>query len=177
MKNRILFAFIGGVIFFIWSFISWAAAPWHQNSMAHTDHQDDFLAYFAEKGLEPGMYILGMPEDRGEEGRAEFKERYEGKPYASLNYLENNTDSMGDNFVRGFLSGTIVLNLLYFVFAAQKDAKLLDRVLFVVAIGFAGMVVFPYQNHIWFPRPDMWGYLLDALVPWALVGVVAHKLA
>ena len=43
-----------------------------------------------------------------------------------------------------------------------------------VAVGMVGFMFFPYSNFIWFKNPDIFAHMVDALVPFALVGLLGH---
>ena len=32
---------------------------------------------------------------------------------------------------------------------------------------------FPYSNFIWFKNPDVWAHMIDATVPFAVLGLIA----
>ena len=65
MKNHILFSFLGAIILFIWSFLSWAAINLHQDEQTYTPLEKDVLSAITETGLEPGMYALGQGDPTG----------------------------------------------------------------------------------------------------------------
>jgi len=87
MKKSLLFALIGGIILFVWQFISFAMPNFHKTAMEYTPSQDEVLAAIKESGLKEGMYMLGQPDPEltNEEYNAAM-EKYEGKPWAILNY-------------------------------------------------------------------------------------------
>jgi hypothetical protein len=178
MKKALLFMLIGAIIIFVWEFISFAMPNFHKAGMEYTPLQDEVLAAIEKSGLEEGMYMLGQPDP--ELTREEYNsamEKYEGKPWAVLNYQMNNTSAMALNMIRGFIIYLIIAFLFFWIIRQQKDGTLLKRVLLGVAIGFIAFLLIPYTGFIWFKEPDIWAYLLDAVVPWALLGFVGHKLA
>ena len=178
MKKTLLFTLIGGVIIFAWGFISFAMPNFHKAGVEHTPLQDELLAAIEKSGLEEGMYYLGQPEwGLDKEEYDEAMEKYEGKPWAILNYQEENNSSMAMNMVRGFIIDLIVALLFFWIIRQQKNGTLLKRVFLGVAIGLIGFLAIPYTGYIWFREPDIWAYMLDGVVPWALLGVVGHKLA
>lgn len=50
----------------------------------------------------------------------------------------------------------------------------MKRTLFAIAIGFSGFIFYPYSNFIWFKNPDIVAHMIDAIVPFALVGLLNH---
>lgn len=178
MKNKILFTVSGGLLLFIWQFLSFAFPNFHKEAMRYTPLQDTLLAAIERSGLGPGRYILGMPDPALERDRekmeAEFKAKYEGKPWAVLHYAHNNTMEMGMNMVRGVLVCMIAAWLLFLILAALRTDSLAARMGVSVAIGLIGFLFIPYSDYIWFKEPGIWAYLLDGIVPWALLGALAH---
>lgn len=176
MKKQLYFALVAGLVLFIWQFLSFAALGLHESSMAYTDKQDELLEAIDATGLETGMYYLGRAETASEEDMNMFQEKYEGKRFARLNLMEDNTQDMQVNLIRGFLVCIVLMFLMYYVYAQQKDASLMQRIRCSIIIGLAIFFMVPYTNFIWFPQPDIYAHLIDAIVPWTLVGFVAHKM-
>lgn len=178
MKNKILFSLAGGILLFVWQFLSFAFPNFHKEGMQYTPLQDTLLAAIGRTGLQPGKYILGMPDPALENDRqkmeAEFKARYEGKPWAVLHYAHNNTMAMGANMVRSFLVSCITAWLLFLILGALQVSSILARVAISINVGLIGFLFGPYANYIWFKEPGIWAFLLDGTVPWAFLGLLAH---
>ncbi len=178
MKKAILFALLGGVILFAWQFLSWAMPNFHKRAQQYTPVQDEVLQAIQNSGLKEGMYVLGQPDPKLP--RAEFDaamEKYAGKPWGVLNYHEKNNSGMAMNMIRGFIMMVLVSLLFFWLVRQQKDPTLLKRVLLGLAIGGIGFMFIPYAYFIWFKAPDIWAYMLDGIVPWAIVGWLGHKMA
>lgn len=178
MKKLLLFSLVGGVILFVWQFLSFAMPNLHKSSMEYTPVQDEVLAALESSGLQEGMYMLGQPDPAltGEEAKKAM-DKYEGKPWAILNYQAQNTDKMVMNMIRGFIICMIISGFFFWVIRQQKDPVLTKRLLTGLAIGLIGFFFFPYTGFIWFREPDIWAYLADGIVPWAILGWVGHKMA
>ena len=43
-----------------------------------------------------------------------------------------------------------------------------------MAVGFVGFMFYPYSTFIWFKNPDIVAHMIDAVVPFALVGALNH---
>lgn len=176
MKKALLFALIGGVLIFVWQFISFAIPNFHKAGMEFTPLQDEILAALEQSGLREGMYMLGQPDPElsGEEYKSAM-EKYEGKPWAILNFQEKNTTAMAMNMIRGFIIAILISLIFFWLMKQQKDPTVWKRILLGVSIGFIGFLFVPYTNFIWFQEPDIWAYLLDGLAPWALLGWIGHQ--
>jgi len=178
MKRKLLFALIGAVIIFVWQFISFAMPNLHKSSMSYTPEQDEILQKIDELGLEEGMYYLGQPDPSlSREEQKEAMKAYKGKPWAVINYQEEMSMSMAMSMIRGFLVAFVISFLLFWMFLQQKDPSLMNRIYLALAIGVISFLFIPYTSFIWFKEPDIWAYLADGIVPWAILGFIGHKLA
>lgn len=173
-----MFSLVGGLILFIWQFLSFAMPNLHKSAMEYTPVQDEVLAAIASSGLKEGMYMLGQPDPSLSGAESEkAMEKYEGKPWAILNYQAENKDKMVMNMIRGFIICLIISAMFFWVISQQKDPSLKKSILTGLAIGLIGFFFVPYTGFIWFKAPDIWAYLADGIVPWAILGWVGHKMA
>lgn len=178
MKKSLLFALIGGVIIFVWQFISFAIPNFHKAGMEYSPVQDEVLAAIEKSGMKEGMYMLGQPSpDLPKEDYDAAMKTYEGKPWGILNYQLDSSMSMALNMFRGFIIALIVALIFFWILRQQKNPTLMKRVLLGIGIGFMSFLFVPYTNFIWFKEPDIWAYMLDGVVPWAILGFVGHKMA
>lgn len=179
MKNRFLFAVLGGLILFIWQFLAFAFPAFHMSSMEYTPLQDELLAALESSGLESGMYVLGQPAPELVEDAAAmeaWQEAHEGGSHARINFRRNHSYAgMGMNMLRGFVVCILIAVLLHVVLR-KMDGGLKERMLTSVGVGVMGFLFIPYTNYIWFADPDIWAHALDAIVPWALLGWLSSGL-
>ncbi len=178
MKQKILFSVIGGLILFIWQFLSFAMPNFHQSSMTYTPQQEEILNYLDEIGMEKGMYALGQPDPSlSQEEQQKQMENFAGKPWAVINYHETMEMDMVMPMVRGIIITIITAFLLFWLFTQQKNPTLLNRILLSLAVGIISFLYFPYSNFIWYKEPDIWAYFADGIVPWLILGFIGHKMA
>lgn len=179
MKPLILPSLIGGIVLFVWQFLSYAGMNLHGNAQTYTPLQDDILAHLAELNLEEGMYALGSPspEERADYNGplgAAYVDQHAGKPHGVLNYQHSLDLSMGSNLFRSFCINLLTaLAMLWLL--GQMSLTLQARLLASLAIGLVGFMLFPYSNFIWYKNPDIWAHLLDAVVPFAFLGWLSHR--
>jgi len=167
MKKLIIGALVGGLILFIWQFISWNFL--HNSQIQHATNQDEILEMLEGK-LEPGQYMLprmpeGMPMEEGEK----YVEPYLGKRWMQISYHDKLEMSMGMNMLRGFVIDFVSVFLLCWVLGRFREIDVKSAVMSSVAVGLIGYFTISYLNSIWFETnsiPD----LIDAIVPWALTG-------
>ena len=179
MKNHILFTLIGGVILFIWSFISWAGINFHIDEQCYTPLESELLSVIAETGIEPGMYALGQGDaSKGQEAQwAEWEADFEGKPWAVLNYIEKSEMTMGMNLFHGFSMNLLVAAILFLILNQIKALNYRQAIIICVSIGFIAFMMEYYNGYIWFKSPGIYAHLLDAVVPWTLLGLLGGKFA
>ncbi|MHC1706591.1 MAG: hypothetical protein AB9842_03600 [Bacteroidales bacterium] len=177
MKKRLLFSLLGGVIIFIWQFLSYAMPNFHKSATKFTPHQNEILQKFSELGLQEGMYLLGQPDPSLTEAEreAQYKD-LDGKPWAVINYQARNSMDMTMPMIRGILVCMVISFLLFWIYQQQKDPSLMNRLYVSLAIGMIAFFFIPYTNFIWYKEPDIFGHFADAIVPWALLGVIGHKM-
>ena len=178
MKKALLFALVGGIIIFVWQFISFAIPNFHKAGMEYTPMQDEILSSIEKSGLEEGMYMLGQPDpDLSKEEYDAAMQKYEGKPWAVLNYQEVNSSAMAMNMIRGFIIAILTSLIFFWLITQMKDPTVWKRIFLGISVGFIGFLFVPYTNFIWFREPDIWAYMLDGVAPWAILGWIGHKMA
>ncbi len=178
MNKSLLFTLTGGVLLFVWQFMSFAALNLHGNAQTYTPKDREILQFLEGMELEEGMYALGAPspEVRSDPAKQEvYAQKMEGRPWAMLNYQKVWSGDMTMELVRGFVMNLLMAWLLFWVLCGLKEASLLRCVLVAVAIGWVGFLYFPYSNFIWFRNPDIWAHMLDATAPFAVLGWLGHR--
>jgi hypothetical protein len=178
MKKKILFSLIGAVVIFVWQFLSWAMPNLHSPASRYTPLQGEILQKLQELNLPEGMYMLGQPDPTKshDEMEKEMKAN-EHKPWAVINYRTDNSMDMVMPMIRGFIVDIVIAFLLFWLFLQQKDPTLQNRLFLALAVGFLCFLFAPYTNYIWYKEPDIWAHLLDAIVPWSILGLIGHKMA
>ena len=180
MKSTILFTLLGGFLLFVWQFVSFAGANLHGSMQQYTPQDHEILQFLEEIDLEFGMYALGAPspEERSDPALQEaYIQRTEGRPWAQLNYMGNWTNNMAMNLTRGFIMNLLTAFILFWMLKGMSEPTMMRRVLLAVAVGWVGFLYFPYTNFIWYKQPDIWAHMLDATLPFALLGALGHRMA
>jgi hypothetical protein len=169
MKNLIIGGLVGGLILFVWQFVSWSFTPIHKAEMGYTEHEAEILAAMEGK-LADGTYILpGMaPGTTQEQHEAKMMENM-GKPWATISYHNSMQASMGMNMARAFIVDFLSVILLCWLFMKFETLDMRTSILGSIAVGAIGYMTVSYLNSIWFQTNTM-GQLLDTLIEWTLVG-------
>jgi uncharacterized membrane protein YeaQ/YmgE (transglycosylase-associated protein family) len=170
MKKLLIGAAVGGLILFIWQFLSWAALDLHGSQMAYTPNQDAIMEVLNEQLSEDGQYFLPRLEKGASPERQEqFMKEVDGKPWAIITYHKVYSNSMGMNLIRGYVINFI--SALFLAWMLMKFARLnmQNAVMASIAVGLIGYFTVSYLSSIWFETttiPD----LIDAIVQWGICG-------
>lgn len=170
MNKLIIGSLVGGLILFIWQFLSWAALNLHGDSTQYTAKQDTIMQLLNTE-LEPGYYFLpSVPKGTSpEEQQAKMKES-EGKPWAQIYYHESMDTNMTMNMVRGFIVDVVIALLICWLLAQIRSRTFKDTVMICLAVGLVVFLAGVYGSAIWFETPTM-PDLVDAIVSFGLLGV------
>ena len=89
-----------------------------------------------------------------------------------MNYYTSRNVSMIKPLLLGFLSDLILgIIILWILHQCAKESKL-KHILITIVIGIIAFIYIPLTNHIWFPSFDIWAYAIDAIIPFAAIGLV-----
>lgn len=172
MKKLLIGALVGGILLFIWQFLSWTVMDLHRSAYQYTDKQDAILSFLNTQFDKEGSYMVpSLPPGATMEQHEEAMKTYGGKPWAVISYHQSMNTNMGANMIRG-----LIVDMLIVAFFCTLISRMnaLNFVAILISSLFVGMIVFfmvPYTNHIWFKGADLMAYFIDCLVSWALVGI------
>jgi hypothetical protein len=170
MKKSLIGALVGGIILFVWQFLSWTALNIHGSQMSHTDKQDEIMNFLAESGLEEGSYFLpNVPPGATAEEYTAYQTEQVGKPWATLKYNESMDANMGMNMFRGFLVDFLAVFFLCFIFGKMSNLNFNTVVTSTVLIGLIGYLTSSYLDSIWFEGNSI-PELIDTVVQFGLCG-------
>ncbi|MGZ5286056.1 MAG: hypothetical protein ACXWB9_02680 [Flavisolibacter sp.] len=171
MKKLLIGSIVGGLIIFIWQFISFAAINFHKPIQQYTDKEEAIMNFLNSQGLEEGGYFLpGMPEGISKEDYEAKMKKVVGKPWASLQYHKELENNMVMNMIRGFLVNVIAVYLFCWLVRRMNRPTFSTIMLSALVLGLIIFLNAPYINYIWFKSHDIWAHLLDYIVSWGLVG-------
>lgn len=174
MKKTIVGAIVGGIIIFLWQFLSWAALNFHEAQQQYTPKQDSILAYLNTQFSQDGGYLLpnSAPGTSSDDIQKQMKASM-GKPWVQIMYHKSmgGTDKMLMNMGRGLLINIITVWLLCWLLVKIPSPSF--GTIFTGTL-FTGLIVFfniPYINHIWYETFDLMAHFTDALVSWGITGI------
>jgi hypothetical protein len=172
MTKTLIGSIVGGILIFIWQFLSWTVLDTHKAAMQYTPKQDSVLSYLSSQFSGDGSYI--MPRSAPGTSMEECKKQMQsaiGKPWAQVVYHTSMKDNMGSSMMRNLVVNIIAIWLLCWIFSGFSVNNFSKT--FLGAL-FVGLIIFlqgPYVMHIWYESFDVWAHLVDYLVSWALVGL------
>lgn len=173
MRSTVLFAFAGGLVLFIWQFISFAAVNFHEADQRYHPKQDSILADLAAYGLEDAGYMLGQPSpDATPEQREAYMSSREGKPWAHVVWHPAQDTDMLKPLLRGFSSNVVIAGLLFWLLGQLRHTNAVRGALASLVLAYIGYTYFIYSDHIWYDIPDHVVHLVDTVVPWTLLGAL-----
>ncbi|HAQ37915.1 MAG TPA: hypothetical protein DCQ58_05340, partial [Saprospirales bacterium] len=170
MKKMLIGALVGGLLLFIWQFLSWSLLNVHGSQQQYTASQDTILEMLSNN-LEEGTYFLPtVPEGTSQEEAQKFMEEQTGKPWAVVSYHGSMADSMPMNMLRGFAVDFLAALFLCWILMKFSNLTFTNALLSSLAVGFIGYFTVTYLNSIWFEGNTI-PELIDVVVSWGLVGV------
>jgi hypothetical protein len=172
MKQKLIASLVGGLIIFLWQFLSFAAVNLHEPAQGRTEKQEVIMNFLNSQGLSEGGYYMPMPAKGSsrDEWEANMKAN-EGKPWALLQYHSKLENTMGMNMVRGYLTDVVIVFLFCWLIGQMRNRSF--RNILIAALITGGIVFLnsAYTGSIWYQFFDVWAHLADAVVSWGLVGV------
>ena len=168
MKKIIIGSLVGGLILFIWQFLSYSTFDLHFDQMAYTPNQEEIMSCLEGKITEGEYYMIRAPKgDMEEQGRL-MEERL-GKPWAMIQYHNSLENTFGSNLLRAFIINSLAIAFLCWIMMQMSDLSMKNAIITSVMVGLIGYLTINYIDGIWFKIgtiPD----LIDAIIPWAAIG-------
>ena len=172
MKKTIIAALVGGIIMFLWQFLSWNISGLHQAAQQYTPQQEKIMAHLNSLQLKEGGYIIPMPPPNASmEEWNKTMDAAAGKPWARVEYHASLSDNMPLNMTRGLITNVLTMLLLCWVVLRFKSRSFATILTASLATGLIVFLNVPYTNYLWDHSFDIWGHLADAVISWGLVGL------
>ena len=169
-SKMIIGALVGGLLVFIWQFVSWAAINFHKGEQKYSPNQDAILQMLSSQLSEEGTYFLPTsPPNASSEEQQKAMEASMGKPWAQISYHKSMDANMGMNMFRGYLTDVVAVLLLIWLLMKIPNISMQTTIVSCIVVGLVGYLTTSYTNSIWFEKntlPD----LLDAVVAWTICG-------
>ena len=170
MKKSLIGAIVGGIIIFIWQFLSWTLINLHQPAQQYTEKQEAVMAVLNSNLEEGGYYMPAIPENSSLADHEKAMTESMGKPWATIQYHKALEDNMTMNMVRGLLVNIIIVWLACWIFLRLHKPTFST---ILTASLFIGLIVFlnsAYTMHIWYQTFDLWAHFVDSILSWGVCG-------
>ena len=171
MKKQLIATIVGGIILFVWQFLSWSLLNIHAAEYQYTPNQDKIIEFLSQNLNADGGYMIpqAAPGSTDEERQA-VMENAMGKPWATINYHKSMDMSMSMNMIRGFAVDLVAAFLLVWLLLRFAHLDFKTTFMAALAVGFTGYLTIPYLNSVWFEASSI-GSLIDTVAQWGLLGV------
>jgi hypothetical protein len=131
------------------------------------------LADLAAYGLDDAGYMLGQPApDATNEEREAFMGTRAGQPWAHVVWHPAQDTDMLKPMLRGFTSNLFIAGLLFWLLGQLRTVSPGRGALVTLVLSYIGYTYFIYSDHVWYDIPDHVVHLVDAVVPWTLIGAL-----
>ena len=169
MKKNIIGAVVGGLIIFLWQFLSFTVLDMHANANTYTSSQDSILKYLGEH-VKEGQYFLprAVPGASSEEME---KAMPNGTPWAVIAYHSSYNASMGMAIGRSLATDIVMIFLLCWVLSKFHLPSFGSIFISCLCIGLIVFFNVPYQNNIFYQSFDIMAYFYDAIISFGLCGL------
>jgi len=171
MKKTLLGAIVGGIILFLWQFMSWGIVNLHQKAQQYTPKQDTLLAVLAANLEEGGYMIPNSPPNASSEEMEKNMEAMKGKPWATIQYHKSMEMNMPMTMSRQLLVNILTVWLFIWIIGKFNIRTFGSVFLSSMAVGLIVFMNQPYTGSIWYKFFDIMAYLLDCIAMWGLVGL------
>jgi hypothetical protein len=184
MKRIGIAAVIGGVVLYIWAFISWMFIPWH--IMGALPDQDAVRSALRDTGAETGIYHVpgidhaaqaDLTDEQKDAAEESFKEKHSEGPVALLLYKPEGSSALSPvtmliGLVLEVLIAAVIAGLL--TMAAPALPGFASRLGFVMLIGVLTIIGTNLMNwnYMHYPFRFTMEMAADGLVASLLLGIV-----
>ncbi len=169
MQKIIIGALVGGILLFIWQFLSWSILNIHGTQNQYTANQNEIMEFLDGRLSEGEYFIPTVPPGSSSEDREALYAQSQGKPWAKISYRQALEMSMGSNMFRGFVVDFLAVLLLCFILIKIENNNFMTSFLSALSVGIISYLTIPYLNSIWFEGNSI-PELIDAVAQWAICG-------
>jgi len=182
-RKVLLGGMAGGVALFVWSIVAWTLLPLHSPSTRRLPAEDQVVAALVTAQTPAGFFVIpglhepsGSSKEQQEAAMKAWEDRAGHGPVATLVYnpAGRSPSRMFWPMIRGLSLALACTLFSAWVLSRARIASHLGRVAFVLGMGSFAWFLGPAMQWNWFGYPG--GYTLamltDAVIGWAIVGVV-----
>jgi len=172
MKKTIIGTLVGGIILFMWQFLSWTALDLHRPAQNYTPKQDSILSYLSANLEKEGGYLLpNGPVGTSFEENDKITNAYIGKPWASIQYHSSLEYNMGMSMGMAFVVNLVLAFLLCWLLGKLAKNNFTTTLTVSIVVGIIVYLNSAYTSHVWYHLFDIRAFLIDAIAMWGLTGI------
>jgi hypothetical protein len=169
MKKQLISVIVGALILFIYQFLSWGLLNLHGDNQRYTPNEEKILEALAQNLDEGNYFVPNLPPGASAADHEAFAQKWDGKPWATIQYHKSMETSMTMNLVRGMVIDLLAIWLLVWLFSKMDRPTFQTTVMASLAIGFIAYLTIPYLYTVWY-KVGSTAYLIDTVIQWGLVG-------
>jgi hypothetical protein len=186
MKTLLKSGLLGGLIVFLWGFVSWMVLPYHAETLHHFQDEDAVQAALTTNVLGAGIYLLPHPEPENaklpdalaRQNALKRLRQTEYGPFAFAVVQPKGTGPIPLLMARGLALKILAAILMTWLLLQMGPASYRRRVFFVMVAAMVGAILVNLEQWNWWAFPDDYVLLqmLDLLMGWFLAGLVMAKI-
>jgi hypothetical protein len=165
-RSLFLSSIIGGVIAFIWGFVSWMVVPWHSAHMHRFDDPEAVVETLAQNAPADGIYVYNPKEMLDDSsGTVPFV-------FASINRTHAQ-HKPAVPLIRSLVFQVVAAFFVSWILIRIKSRKYWDLVTISALIGLISAILSDLPAWNWWGIPGTYAIigLLDAVIGWFLAGL------
>ncbi|CCB88600.1 hypothetical protein [Simkania negevensis] len=182
--GRIIFGgILGGIIAFVWSFVSWMVLPWHEWTLQSFSNEEFVSWVIKENVKKDGVYIIPhkgssktalTPSELKDKVDPDKSKTKEG-PFIYAQIKRKGIDyTSPKQYIISFLTQFVGASLISFLLLKAAESSYMGRLLFVTTMGLIIGVLGSIPNWNWFGGGNL--FLLisvaDLVITWFLAGLL-----
>ena len=172
MKKILIGSIVGGILLFLWQFLSWSVLDLHKSIKKYTANQDSVLHFLESQLPGEGTYMLPTMKDGASmDDYNKMTTENAGKPWAQIAYHAKLDVAMGPNMIRGILVDIVTIALFCWILSGLANPRFGNIFIASLLVGLIAFFSLPYTNSIWYKIADTNAHMIDALVSWGLIGI------
>jgi hypothetical protein len=177
MKQLLLGALIGGIILFVWGWLSWSVFPIHTASIKSIENEEAVISSMHVNMTQKGVYVFpGMPTTQDQTAMDEWAQKYQQGPVGMIIYDPDGSEPMmASQMIVGIIL-SIVSSFIAAWFLSRSTAissSYFARVAYIGMLGIFVSLVVHVVNWNWmgYPLDYTISWIMDAVIGWTLAGL------
>jgi hypothetical protein len=177
MKQLIFGAIVGGIILFIWGWLSWSLVPIHSSTIKTIENEEAVISTMHVNMTEEGVYAFpGMPAPGDPTAENEWIQKYRQGPIGMVIYNPEGTEPMlGSQMIIGLIICLLSSYLAAWFLSRSTAASssYFARVAYFGMLGIFISIVSHLVNWNWmgYPLDYTVSWIMDAVIGWILAGL------